>query len=59
MGSHRETVDLEALKASIASSMATGAFGKVEDVVESYLYLMKDRNTTGSMVYTNGGGLLI
>lgn len=58
-GSHRETGNLDELKASIASTMATGAFGKVEDVVEAYLYLMKDKNTTGSMVYTNGGGLLI
>ncbi|MDI1485699.1 MAG: hypothetical protein OHK93_003888 [Ramalina farinacea] len=58
-GSHRETGDLEELKASIAGTMATGKFGEVEDVVEAYLYLMKDQNTTGSMVYTNGGGLLI
>ena len=58
-GSHRETGNLEELRASIAKTMATGAFGKVEDVVESYLYLMKDKNATGSMVYTNGGGLLI
>lgn len=57
--SHAETDDLDALKSSIASTMATKTFGKVEDVVESYLYLMKDKNTTGSMVYTNGGGLLI
>ena len=58
-GSHRVPGDLEELKASIAGTMATGAFGKVEDVVEAYLCLMKDKNTTGSMVYTNGGGLLI
>lgn len=57
--SNGETANLDELKSSIASALATGAIGKVEDVVESYLYLMKDRNTTGSMVYTNGGGLLI
>ena len=57
--SHMETDNLNELKSSIASAMATGKFGEVEDVVESYLYLMKDKNTTGSMVYSNGGGLLV
>ena len=56
---HDETGNLDELKANIASTMALGSFGKIEDVVESYLYLMKDRNTTGSIVYTNGGGLLV
>ena len=57
--SHKETGNLDELKSSIASTMATGRFGQVEDVVESYLYLMKDHNTTGSIVYSNGGGLLM
>lgn len=57
--SHRETGNLDELKSNIASTMATQTLVKVEDVVEIYLYLMKDKNTTGSIVYTNGGGLLI
>ena len=57
--SHKETDNMDAFKASMAESMATKTFGKVEDVVESYLYLMKDKNVTGSIVYTNGGGLLM
>lgn len=37
----------------------TGKIGQVEDVVESYLYLMKDENATGSCVSTNSGGILL
>nr|CCE67074.1 dehydrogenase [Fusarium fujikuroi] len=38
--------------------MTTGEIGKVEDVVEAYLYLMKNKNTSGSVVETTGGTLL-
>ncbi|KAH8166782.1 hypothetical protein CIB48_g1436 [Xylaria polymorpha] len=38
--------------------MTTGAIGQVEDVVEAYLYLMKDKNASGSIVETTGGTLL-
>lgn len=43
----------------IAGKMPTGRVGRVEDVVESYLYLIKDENATGSMVSTNSGSLLV
>ena len=33
--------------------------GKPEDVAEAYLYAMRDRFLTGSMIYTNGGSLLV
>jgi len=36
----------------------TGRVGQVTDVVESFLYLMKDRNVTGAMISTSSGGLL-
>jgi len=39
--------------------MPTGRVAKVEDVAESYLYLMKDKNVTGTMISTNGGALLV
>lgn len=35
-----------------------GKVAKVEDVAESYLYLMKDQNITGAMISTSGGHLL-
>lgn len=41
------------------AKMATGRVGQVEDVAEAYLYCMKDRNLTGSIISTNGGALLI
>lgn len=37
----------------------TGELGRPEDVAEAYLYCMRDRNVTGSMIGTNGGGLLM
>lgn len=48
----------EAFK-SFESKMATGRVGQVEDVAESYLYCMKDKNLTGSMISTNGGSLFM
>lgn len=36
----------------------TGEVGKPEDVAESYLYVMRDRNVSGSVIDTNGGSLL-
>ncbi|EXJ59733.1 hypothetical protein A1O7_03880 [Cladophialophora yegresii CBS 114405] len=38
---------------------ATGEIGRVEDVVESYLYVLKDRNVTGSVVRSDGGVFLM
>ena len=49
----------ESLLKSIAAATTTGDIGHVEDVAESYIYLMKDKNISGSMVATNGGALLL
>lgn len=40
-------------------NLATGVVGRVEDVVELYLGVMKDRNTTGAIVESNGGALIV
>ncbi len=48
----------EMLMESLKKSCTTGEVGKPEDVAESYLYVMKDRNCTGSVIDTNGGALL-
>ena len=37
----------------------TGEIGRPEDVAEAYLYVMRDRNCSGSVIDTNGGGLLV
>lgn len=49
----------EGMFAEYAKKMTTGAVGQVVDVTESYLYAMKDRNLSGSMISTNGGALLM
>ncbi|KAL2044052.1 hypothetical protein N7G274_003575 [Stereocaulon virgatum] len=38
--------------------LPTGEIGRPEDVAESYLYVMRDWNCTGSVISTNGGALL-
>ncbi|KAF2725305.1 NAD(P)-binding protein [Polychaeton citri CBS 116435] len=48
----------KAMFTAIEGTLPTGRVGQVVDVAESYLYFIKDRNATGSMVSTNGGALL-
>lgn len=43
----------------VKKSCTTGEVGRPEDVAESYLYVMKDWNCSGSVIDTNGGSLLI
>lgn len=49
----------KAFLSSIAAAVPTGKVGQVEDVVESYMYLLKDQNATGSNVSTDSGHLLV
>jgi NAD(P)-dependent dehydrogenase (short-subunit alcohol dehydrogenase family) len=49
----------EAFMQSHADKVLTGQFGKVEDVAETYLYLMRDGNATGSVIHSNSGALLV
>jgi len=37
----------------------TKRLGRVEDIVEVYLYMMKDGFVTGTVVHSNGGHLLV
>ncbi|KAL2823551.1 hypothetical protein BDW59DRAFT_96534 [Aspergillus cavernicola] len=43
----------------LARATFTGKVGKVEEVVEAFLYCMKDGNLTGSMISSNAGRLLV
>ncbi|KAK0930967.1 hypothetical protein LTR48_002046 [Friedmanniomyces endolithicus] len=43
----------------IEGHVPTGRVARVEDVAEAYLYVMRDRNVTGSMISTNGGHLVV
>jgi NAD(P)-dependent dehydrogenase (short-subunit alcohol dehydrogenase family) len=47
------------LFATMGPRLPTGRVGRVEDVAEAYIYAMKDENLTGSLISTNGGGLLL
>ncbi|KAF1988909.1 NAD(P)-binding protein [Aulographum hederae CBS 113979] len=42
----------------LESAMLTGRVGRVQDVVEAYLFAMKDENATGGLIQTNSGGLI-
>lgn len=48
-----------AAMAEYAKKQATGRVGAVEDVVESYLFLLKDKNVTGTIVRSDGGVFLM
>ena len=48
----------EKLRERLGKGTCIGMIGKVEDVAEAYLFLMKGHNVTGSVISTNGGALL-
>lgn len=50
--------NLEAAIKSVGERLLTGEAGTPEQVVEAYLWLIKDRFVTGEVVRTNGGALL-
>lgn len=49
----------EAALKAFGAKMATGVAGSVEDVVETYLYAMKDRNVTGTVIRSDGGAFIV
>jgi len=54
---NREVVQTVLREASIR--VATGKVGSVEDVVESFLYVMKDKNVTGTVIRSDAGLFLL
>jgi NAD(P)-dependent dehydrogenase (short-subunit alcohol dehydrogenase family) len=48
----------ESLLTKMAQGTCTGSVGQVEDVAEAYIYILKDKNVTGTTITTDGGGLL-
>lgn len=40
------------MKATVEKPL-TGEFGHAEDLMEAYLYAMRDRNVSGSLIFTN------
>jgi len=43
----------------LRKKVPTGEIGKVEDVAECYLWLMKDKNVTGVVVQSDSGSMLV
>ena len=39
--------------------LPTGSIGRIDDVAEAYLWLLRDRNVTGMVVRTEGGLSLV
>lgn len=50
---------LDGLMQMFKSQSTTGTVAQPEDLAESYLYLMKDRFVTGSVIESNGGCFLV
>lgn len=48
-----------AIEDALSKKLALGKVGSVEEAAEAYIYLMKDTNSTGSIIPTNGGELLL
>lgn len=51
--------DREAMYRSIGTVLPAGRVGEVEDVAESYLYLMRNGFSTGQVITVDGGTVLV
>lgn len=49
----------EAFKKETEEKVLTGVMGRVEDVAEAYIWLIKDGNATGTVAGTDSGALLV
>ncbi|KAK2880200.1 hypothetical protein FQN49_000474 [Arthroderma sp. PD_2] len=51
--------DIGPISEKYKAESTTGSLGTPEDLAEAYLYLMKDKFVTGSVIHSNGGRLLV
>jgi len=51
--------DREAMFNDVGSKLLTGKVGEPEDIAEAYLYLMKNNFSTGQVIISDGGGVLV
>jgi len=49
---------MQKMKESYAEKTTTGRMGQASDVAESYVYAVRDYNTSGTMIRTDGGGMM-
>jgi NAD(P)-dependent dehydrogenase (short-subunit alcohol dehydrogenase family) len=51
--------DREAMYRTIAAALPVGRIGEAEDVAQTYLYLMRERFSTGQVIVVDGGTVLV
>lgn len=51
--------DREAMYRRMAETLPVGRVGEAEDIAQTYLYLMRERFSTGQVIVVDGGGVLI
>jgi NAD(P)-dependent dehydrogenase (short-subunit alcohol dehydrogenase family) len=51
--------DPEELYAAVAASLPLRRVGEPEDVADAYLYLMRNKHTTGTLLTVDGGAILV
>jgi len=51
--------DRNSLFESVGQALPVGRVGEPEDLAETYLYLMRERFSTGAMIVVDGGGSLV
>ena len=49
----------EAMYGEVGARLPVGRVGEAEDIAETYLYLMRNRFSTGQTVVVDGGGVLV
>jgi NAD(P)-dependent dehydrogenase (short-subunit alcohol dehydrogenase family) len=49
----------EAMYTSVGNALPVGRVGEVGDLAEAYLYLMRERFATGSVIVVDGGALIV
>ncbi|OHE99745.1 short chain dehydrogenase [Colletotrichum orchidophilum] len=54
-----EEEDKKSMVKAMEEKVPTGRFGMVEDVAEAYIWLVKDRNVTGTVAATDSGALVV
>ena len=51
--------EMKQFRETVESKSTTGKLAQASDVAEAYLYVMRDRNCSGSVVDSNGGVKLV
>jgi NAD(P)-dependent dehydrogenase (short-subunit alcohol dehydrogenase family) len=49
----------EAMYRDVGAALPVGRVGEVEDIAEAYLYLMRERFSTGQVIVVDGGTMLV